>query len=293
MDRFSDPKGYLPGGFGVYRCGGCGLKYTWPQPDPAVIGQYYDEDYGSWHIKKDDRDGLKSLVRRITLNRYFGYAAQRGEVSGLKGMLAGLASFFYAVNVNVPDGARRGKLLDIGCGSGDFLHEMKSLGWDVRGVEPSPAACLLAEKRWGIKPLCGEVKDVEERGFDLVSLRGVIEHLYNPLETLGEIRGLLNPGGRVFITTHNIEGSGPRFYGTRWVGWEVPQHLYFFDRRTLPLLLEKAGFRPVYLKNCFRTVDLFNTLHPSRMEQGLSVLLWRLAMAFEVHGGLAAEAAKE
>jgi len=139
----------------------------------------------------------------------------------------------------------RGRLLDVGCGSGGFLAEMRSLGWDVRGVEPDPSAVRVARKRWGLDVACGtlEAGRFREGSFDVVTLSHVIEHLPDSIGTLRECGRVLAPDGRLVVVTPNIESLGHRAFGSFWRGLEVPRHLQLYSPRALRRSAERAGLR--------------------------------------------------
>jgi 2-polyprenyl-3-methyl-5-hydroxy-6-metoxy-1,4-benzoquinol methylase len=136
----------------------------------------------------------------------------------------------------------RGRLLDVGCGNGRFLGEMKSLGWDVAGVEFDPAAVQVARSR-GLEVHEGSVHDArfEEGGFDAVTLSHVIEHVADPVETLARCRRFLKPGGRLVMATPNPRSFCRRVFGRRWRGWEVPRHLFVYSAGALRRIAKRAG----------------------------------------------------
>ncbi len=290
-ERFPDPKCFVPS-YAVCRCSNCGFLYTDPQPPPDLIGQYYESDYSSWHLTSRPSKHRDSHWYRWTYFKYLGYEQLRTELNLFHRLASVVLGSFYAHSAVAPRGDKLGTLLDVGCGSGQFLGLMSHLGWTVSGLEPSPVACRLAAERWGIEPINGWIEDVSARDFDVVSMCGVIEHLHDPLDSLRKIRALLKPGGRVFITTHDISGPGPRLYGTHWVGWEVPQHLYFFDQNSICKILEKAGFHSVRIRKYFRTIDLFNTLQPGRLARYSKFFLSGLFLVLGLNGGLIVEAEK-
>jgi SAM-dependent methyltransferase len=289
IEMFPDPKEHVAAYY-VCRCGLCRFLYTYPQPSREIIGQYYEQDYSSWHLTTKRGAFFDSSWQQWTYCHHFGYRNFCNHISVLKRAVASVMSYFHSQIVTVPRGDNLGKLLDVGCGSGQFLALMTHLGWDVLGVEPDSSACRMAAERWGIVPINGWIEDVAERDFDLVSMIGVIEHLYDPVDTLRKIRGLLKPGGKVFVTTHDISGPGPRLFGKHWVGWEVPQHLYFFDQNSMMAALNKAGFKRVKFNRHFRSIDLFNTTKIGQRERYTVFLFSRLFVALGLSGGMVVEA---
>ena len=135
-------------------------------------------------------------------------------------------------------------LIDVGCGRGDFLARMKSLGWNVLGIEPDPVSSELACAR-GIAVYNGRL---EEAGLacgvaDQVTLNHVLEHADDPAGLLKECRRVLRPGGRLVLYTPNAESLGHRWFGQAWRGLEPPRHLFVFSPQALRSALEAASFR--------------------------------------------------
>jgi len=135
-------------------------------------------------------------------------------------------------------------LVDVGCGRGDFLASMKSLGWNVLGIEPDSVAAGLARSR-GVDVFGGRLEEAGLAGgiADQVTLNHVLEHVEAPGALLKECRRILRPGGRLVIYTPNAESLGHRWFGKAWRGLEPPRHLFVFSPQALRMLLEEARFR--------------------------------------------------
>lgn len=142
--------------------------------------------------------------------------------------------------------ARPGRLLDFGCGAGAFLVRAQAQGWDVTGLDTSPAAVDGARQAQGLRALVGTLPhaDLEPGSFDLVTMRHSLEHVHDPLGTLREARRLLAPGGRLFVSVPNIDSLPFRWFRHAWVGLDLPRHLTHFAPWTLQQMLRRAGFRP-------------------------------------------------
>lgn len=147
---------------------------------------------------------------------------------------------------------RRGRLLDVGCSAGSFLVAARRRGWDVRGMDVSPAAVLHARTTHALDVAVSTLEEttLPQRSFDVVTVFECIEHMLDPRAAMQAAAGLLREGGLLVITTPNIDGFVPRM--TYWLlgrtlgAWEhptPPHHLYQFSRRTLTALLEDLGFR--------------------------------------------------
>ena len=137
-----------------------------------------------------------------------------------------------------------GRILDIGCGNGQFLEVHRQLGWDTYGVEVSQMLLkVLRSKRLNV--LNGTLLDADfpKNYFDVVRLNHVIEHLCSPTETMMEVRRILKPGGRISIATPNIHSLIYALFKKRWFQLDAPRHLYYFSVKTLQGLCLKAGLQ--------------------------------------------------
>jgi 2-polyprenyl-3-methyl-5-hydroxy-6-metoxy-1,4-benzoquinol methylase len=126
-----------------------------------------------------------------------------------------------------------GKLLEIGCGRGDFLSVARS-SFDVYGVEPNPE---LAESARRIAPVhCDVIERTPWRGFDVIASFHVIEHVDSPSTFIAAAAERLKPGGLLVIETPDINSLPFKLLKSRWRQF-IPEHYFFFDRKTLPRLL--------------------------------------------------------
>jgi 2-polyprenyl-3-methyl-5-hydroxy-6-metoxy-1,4-benzoquinol methylase len=142
----------------------------------------------------------------------------------------------------------RRALLDVGAYTGVFVEIAARHGWEAWGVEPSHWAAEEAQQR-DLRVLQGttETADLPEAHFDVVTLWDVIEHLADPLGDLRRINQLLKPDGLLVVHTIDIDSLFARLMGDRWP-WLMEMHLYYFSRRTLQAMLEKAGFSVLRLR---------------------------------------------
>lgn len=222
--------------FRIVRCNNCGLVYLNPRPAKDVIGRYYPVDsYYSYRDFSDrKRFNYREWLKKISLEGYY----------DSKNVLKKLISKFLVGNfmIVVPK-EKKGRLLDIGCGSGEFLNRMKDFGWQVWGVEISKEAADRGNKR-GINIYCGELggADFPDNFFDVVVLSQSMEHVYSPGSYLGEIHRILKPEGSLIVGVPNIECMESKIFKQSWHALDVPRHLYFFTVETLRRYLEKYGF---------------------------------------------------
>jgi 2-polyprenyl-3-methyl-5-hydroxy-6-metoxy-1,4-benzoquinol methylase len=229
------------------KCPGCAQVWLDPRPAASEIAKLYRNYY-----THQEPIGL-SLFRRAVMRgipaAVFGYADAVGSPAErtLGRCLSWVGPLREAARHGLMwlPGRRRGRLLDVGCGAGLFLKHMQQLGWEVSGVEPDPNAAGIARRNLGHdRVVTGDLGQVElaAESFDAITLSHVIEHVPDPAETLAICRRLLEPSGRLVLTTPNSESLGARHFGRTWVHWDPPRHLQVFNARTLSQLTREAGF---------------------------------------------------
>jgi SAM-dependent methyltransferase len=134
--------------------------------------------------------------------------------------------------------------VEIGCGDGKLLADLRAAGWSVVGVEPDPAARRAAAAR-GLEVYDGTAEAppdaVRDRTFDAVVMQHVLEHCLDPLAALRSAAALLKPGGVLVVETPNNEAAGCRAAGAAWPWLDVPRHLNFFTAHSLRLACAAAG----------------------------------------------------
>jgi len=183
------------------------------------MSYYYPEDYMPFAERKL-RWWLRALVER-----WGGVARRRRAVERL-----------------LPSG----RILDVGCATGDFLTGMQKHGWDVHGVEIAPEAAAQASARLGAPIFAGDLlpANFPNEYFGVVTLWNVLEHLYEPTASLREAFRILKPGGWLILTVPNTESLDFRLFGRFWIGWDTPRHLYLFSPQLLIKILRQIGFEP-------------------------------------------------
>jgi 2-polyprenyl-3-methyl-5-hydroxy-6-metoxy-1,4-benzoquinol methylase len=216
----------LFGGPTVYtmcRCGSCGVLYQHPRPTAATIGNLYppDTSYPSYRKAVQAEPLLKRIDRRYGL-------AKRCRL---------------VTRHHAP-----GRLLDVGCATGDFISEMRRQpGWEIVGVEPGPSAARYAAATTGVPVVRGVLNDASfaDGSFDVVTMWDVLEHVYQPRAVIAEAARLLRPGGLLIVNHPNTESVDRALFGRLWVGYELPRHLYLFPPELLRSLVAEHGLREV------------------------------------------------
>jgi SAM-dependent methyltransferase len=261
---------YQPGceeSFELYRCLSCGQVMQNPLPTPEQLSKAYSAEYAPYRPAwKETGWPLWKVFRQLTTRRRMKRLRRFGRGS---------------------------KLLEVGCGAGDFLHAAYSAGWDVSAVEYSAALADALRLELGFDVRAGELTpDLWQPGsFDVVALFSVIEHLRNPLETLVTASSYLKTGGVVFIQIPTLRGVelGKEF-GQYWALLDLPRHLSFFGRKCLSELCDQAGMQLIVFKTglletawCyFQSVCNYASFsrRPERRAAGLLSLALRSVLSF-------------
>jgi 2-polyprenyl-3-methyl-5-hydroxy-6-metoxy-1,4-benzoquinol methylase len=238
----------VPGVWSIARCpqASCGLLWLNPMPSQEDVHRVYESYYT--HVAPPRRRGalgrLLAAAKRGYVANHFDYQA-----TGLDRAL-GLLAWLYPgrpaeldFSVMWLHGERRGRLLDIGAGSGWLIENMNALGWKAEGLDFDPRAVELARAR-GLTVHRGGLLEAgfEPESFDAVTMSHNIEHVHDPVAWLAEARRVLRPGGRLALATPNTRSYLHRRFREHWFPLEPPRHLHLFNRQSLDAVLQRAGF---------------------------------------------------
>lgn len=222
-----------------HRCDACGAVFQQPMPDPETITSFYPAEYGVYD--EQERTRRLGAWRRALLRRLRGYRHLAVPLP-LRLLAALLAPWIRPPAT--PPFVPGGRLLDVGCGNGRYLSTMRSLGWQVQGVEFSAEGVRVC-RRAGLPVHLGDLASAAfpDASFDVVTVRHVIEHIPEPHAFLAELARVLKPGGRLHVETPNSEALGRAWFGPAWYHNDVPRHLILYSPRNLTRLAECHGLR--------------------------------------------------
>ena len=216
----------------IHSCKRCRLEFLFPQPAEETLASIYSDEY---FLGSRDEQSLarQELLKRATARLY----------------LDALAPF-------VPQ--QRPRLLEIGCGSGDFLIEARFRGFDVEGLEYSEHAVNNANARLGVVAVrtgSPEEKCLPDGAYDIIAAFDVVEHLRNPRRSIEYLHAALRPGGRIAIVTPSIDSWSRHLLGRHWMEYKT-EHLTYFGRKSLGQLLEAAGFDVIRFFPNYKTLSV-------------------------------------
>ena len=203
--------------FQIYECHQCGLLFTEPRPAKDKIGEYYksEEYYSHQENKKGFIPKLYECVKSINLKHKYKIATA---------------------------GKETGKLLDIGCGVGDFLHTAEAHGWECTGVEPSEDAKAIARNRIKADILSSEdLEQIPDETFDVITMWHVLEHVDNLKWQVAQLQRLVKKDGRIIIAVPNYKSYDGEYYNEKWAAYDVPRHLNHFNKETLTKIFKANG----------------------------------------------------
>ena len=207
--------------FQLVQCQQCGFVYLCPRPGEKWIAQYYqDSDYQPHQKEALSLSGKLYQQVRIWNNRYKRRLIEK----------------FSA----------KGKILDYGCGTGEFLLEMKNSDWVTFGFEPASSAAAIAMD-YGLDIL-PDLRSLKER-VNVITLWHVLEHVHDARPLLGELKKILDPAGLLCIALPNRHSLDAALFKLNWVAYDAPRHLYHFSPSDLEKFLNSEGFKIESIKS--------------------------------------------
>lgn len=198
--------------FGYYRCPVCGLVWVSPQLTDESVAHIYLHGFDA------------KLLAHPRPTSFTAYSARLRRMAPYN---------------------KWGRLLDVGCFTGNFLLAAQEAGWrEVEGTEISSSAVRHAREVYGLTVHHGDLLDLDlpHTAYDAVTLSDVIEHVRDPMATLHRVSELLRPEGVLYIDTPHFSSVTRLILGKRWSVF-FPWHRTYFSANNMQLALETAGFR--------------------------------------------------
>ena len=208
--------------YSIVSCDNCGLRFTNPRPTSQRIHQFYrSEKYVSHsNVTKGVVNFLYQKVRKHTIRKKIQF-----------------------INSLSPE---QRNILDIGCGTGEFLNACKQSGWNTKGFEPNDTARDYAIKHYKLAVINKqELLSLPENSFDIITMWHVLEHVHDLEQRMKEVYRLVKPNGTVIIAVPNCLSLDAELYKENWAGYDVPRHLYHFTPNTITQLVHNFGMNVV------------------------------------------------
>jgi SAM-dependent methyltransferase len=244
--------------FQIWQCGDCSLRFTQHIPDQQSIGRYYQSENYISHS-----DTKRGIISRL-------YHSVRNYTLVAKRKL-----------INKVSGRMNGELLDVGCGTGAFINEMKRSGWNVTGVEPDAGARQKAKELYGIEPMKAEALfELPAKKYDVITLWHVMEHIHELQPYVTQLKNLLKDDGILIIAVPNYTSADARYYHYYWAAYDVPRHLYHFSPASMQKLMNIHGMEVKTEKPMWFDAFYVSMLSEQYKGSGMHILLGGLKGAY-------------
>jgi SAM-dependent methyltransferase len=206
--------------FSLFSCNSCGLVFTNPRPKLENLGLYYQSD--KYYSHTSSQVGIIPFIYR--------------KVKEIN-----LKTKFKQVTT----GSVINKVLDIGCGTGDFLNVCKKSGKEIHGIEPDSKARNLAKEILKVEILHPDQSEkIPDESFDLITMWHVLEHVPDLKKQISELSRIIKKGGKVVIALPVYESYDAEVYKEKWAAWDVPRHLYHFNKAVINKMMLANDFKP-------------------------------------------------
>lgn len=234
-------------------CRDCGFIHQSPLPTAKSLTKFYKDEYyqkfKSSYIKDAEKD-----------RKYRQYCAEciLAELKRISGAFLRKSGDFLRIKGNFP----QKRVLDVGCSTGIFLSVFKKRGWEVWGIDPSPAVSELAKRR-GINLLVDSIESIDtakfKNYFNVCYMRQVLDHLLDPAETIKKLYKMTAPGGIICIESANEFNPLQMAYFAKTgskMWWIRKDHVSNFTIASLTKLVESIGFKVASVESSF-PLELF------------------------------------
>ncbi len=199
-----------------------GYLETHPQPTEENLSEYYKTENYISHT--DSRRNLFEkayhLIRNISLKR--------------------------KLNIINSFNSGRKTLLDIGCGTGDFLKVAQENNWSIFGIEPNDDARTIANQKTNNSVFnIDRLRQFNEHTFDVITLWHVLEHLPKLEEQIAILKRLLKENGTLIVAVPNYHSFDAKYYKSFWAAYDVPRHLWHFNQKSIANLFGSENMNVV------------------------------------------------
>lgn len=215
------------GRYAVVRCRACGFHFLNPRPTQTTIGVYYAADTYTPFLSSSDRENLFSKAYRGI--RRYSVAWKRNRIEQY---------------------VHEGSILDLGCGTGEFLAEMKRHGWQTAGIEPSPEAAAYAREKLQLNVVTGTMETLiaHDQVYHGITMWHVLEHVHEAEKVLQAISVKLAHDGVLAIAVPNRDCVDASVYKSEWIALDPPRHLYHFTPQSMASLLKRNGYKIIAMR---------------------------------------------
>ncbi|HAT73387.1 MAG: Methionine biosynthesis protein MetW [Candidatus Moranbacteria bacterium GW2011_GWF2_36_839] len=263
----SDTLHNIEGNFNVVKCEKCSLMLTNPRPDFYEIKKYYPDDYTPYKLNFNRAEKIAKIRKKYKW-------------------------FFRIIDpkmtLDLNTNQENANVLEIGCGAGNFLYELKLLHpkWNIMGVDFNVKSIDVL-KKYGMNVFASDLinLNIESSSVDIVYGWMIMEHVHEINKTLSEVRRVLKDDGKFCFSIPNAKSWELRFFSKNWFALQLPTHLYHFTENTISKILEKNGLEVEKIIHQKSVTNIFLSLRiiaeksflPKIMKKFLSRLLsWNI-----------------
>lgn len=238
LHKVSDALNLVKRNFDIVTCKKCRHSFIDPMPsDLQGITNFYPKDYYAHNIFVYP-SSIKAKLKLFLIKLYYGQYSTNKFIR----VLEKLFYLFLKHTINEPPIVTNGKLLDIGCGNGEYLSMVRQFGWDTYGIELNEKAVHISQSV-GLRVKRGSAEDIgyEADFFDVVRMWNILEHVISPRRALLEAIRVLKKEGYLLVYVPNFNSLDRKYFGKYWASLKVPRHLHHFCAKSLESYLKKAG----------------------------------------------------
>jgi SAM-dependent methyltransferase len=243
----------IPGTWNFLECPVCHSLWLNPCPVEAEGPLLYPKNYSLTRTLARATSvfpfGFSGSAKLAILERCYGYPSLEGKADNKLGATLGrFLGFLFrgkaGHSVQFLGHRQSGKLLDVGCGNGDFMLWMQQLGWQVEGIELDPLAAKIAIER-GLRVRVAKIEEADfgQGSFDAITLLHVAEHLPNPARVFEKLAPFLKPGGVLVSVSPNPRSIVRRLFGNKWYALDPPRHLFIPSARAYRRMCKAFGLQ--------------------------------------------------
>ncbi len=227
MTKYDDRYGY-DDEFDIYKCENCNCSFIKNPIKEEYIWDLYVKYYAKRFYTPKEEWYINTISNIIS----------KFKIRWFLDKLTGNIHLWYFIEW------KNNLVLDYGCGT-DLNYQVaksKIKQWIWMDVNAPIIKWLRKEWYKCYVWTLDDISNIEEK-FDYILMSQVIEHTYNPIETIRNAKKILNKGGKIIISTPNLDSKYIDKYKENWINWHVPYHTILFNKKAFEYLAEEIDLK--------------------------------------------------